>query len=99
MDSKAEERSGKLEDRTAQMSQLESQKEELKELKAKEIDLLEKISGLTAEEAKEYLLKNIESEVIKRNLLINKLPIFIDDVFEEILSFKPSCEANKRKSA
>ncbi len=42
---------------------LDVEREEIAKLKKKEIELLEKISGLTAEEAKEYLLKNIESEV------------------------------------
>ncbi|MDD6307880.1 MAG: ribonuclease Y [Clostridia bacterium] len=45
------------------VKETEAEQEEIKKLKAKEIELLEKISGLTAEEAKEYLLKNIESEV------------------------------------
>lgn len=43
--------------------ELDVEREEIKKLKQKEIELLEKMSGLTAEEAKEYLLKNIESEV------------------------------------
>ncbi len=63
LDKKTESLEAKEEQLSKKLKELESQKEELKELKAKEIDLLEKISGLTAEEAKEYLLKNIESEV------------------------------------
>ena len=43
--------------------EVEAQKEEYAKLKEKEIEILEKLSGLTAEEAKEYLLKNIENEV------------------------------------
>ena len=63
LDKKTESLEAKEEQLSKKLKELESQKEELKELKAKEIDLLEKISGLTAEEAKDYLLKNIESEV------------------------------------
>ena len=63
LDKKTESLEAKEEQLSKKLKELESQKEELRELKAKEIDLLEKISGLTAEEAKEYLLKNIESEV------------------------------------
>ena len=63
LDKKVESLEAKEEQLSKKLKELESQKEELKELKAKEIDLLEKISGLTAEEAKDYLLKNIESEV------------------------------------
>ena len=43
-------------------------------------------------------IKNIESEVINLNLLINKVPILWEDVFDDILSFNPSCDAIKRKS-
>ena len=63
LDKKTESLEAKEEQLSKKLKELESQKEELRELKAKEIDLLEKISGLTAEEAKDYLLKNIESEV------------------------------------
>ncbi len=52
--------------------ELDEQKEELKKLKATQIELLEKISGLTAEEAKEYLLKNIESEVRHETAMLIK---------------------------
>ncbi len=42
---------------------VEEQKAEVEELHKKETEVLERLSGLTAEEAKEYLLRNIESEV------------------------------------
>ncbi len=41
----------------------ENQQAELEELRKQETEILERLSGLTAEEAKEYLLRNIESEV------------------------------------
>ncbi len=41
----------------------EAQQAELEELRKQETEILERLSGLTAEEAKEYLLRNIESEV------------------------------------
>ncbi len=52
--------------------EMDEQREELKKLKATQIELLEKISGLTAEEAKEYLLKNIESEVRHETAMLIK---------------------------
>jgi len=63
LDKKTESLEAKEEQLSKKLKDIESQKDELKELKAKEIEMLEKISGLTAEEAKDYLLKNIESEV------------------------------------
>ena len=41
----------------------EAKQAEIEELHKKETEVLERLSGLTAEEAKEYLLRNIESEV------------------------------------
>ena len=38
-------------------------KEEIEEVKAKELEILQKVSGLSVEDAKQYLLKSIESEV------------------------------------
>ena len=63
LDRKTEAIEAKEDKLTRRLKELEAQKEETRKLKEKEIELLEKISGLTAEEAKEYLLKNIESEV------------------------------------
>lgn len=63
LDKKADAMEAKEENLGKKLKELEDQHEEVKRLKLKEIELLEKISGLTAEEAKEYLLKNIESEV------------------------------------
>ncbi len=42
---------------------LDEKEEYVAEVQRKQLQLLEKISGLTAEEAKEYLLKNIEDKV------------------------------------
>ena len=63
LDKKTESLEAKEEQLSKKLKDIESQKDELKELKAKEIEMLEKISGFTADEAKDYLLKNIESEV------------------------------------
>ncbi|MGN1098301.1 MAG: ribonuclease Y [Clostridia bacterium] len=41
----------------------EAKQAEIDELYVRETEVLERLSGLTAEEAKEYLLRNIESEV------------------------------------
>ncbi len=63
LDKKTEALEQKEEQLQKKNRELDAQKEEVKKLKETQIELLEKISGLTAEEAKEYLLKNIESEV------------------------------------
>ncbi len=63
LDKKTEALEQKEEQLAKKNRELDGQKEEVKKLKDTQIELLEKISGLTAEEAKEYLLKNIESEV------------------------------------
>ena len=44
-------------------AEVEKLKEELNELKAKQVQELERLSGLTPEEAKQILLKNVEEEV------------------------------------
>ncbi len=63
LDKKTEALEQKEEQLAKKNKELDGQREEIKKLKDTQIELLEKISGLTAEEAKEYLLKNIESEV------------------------------------
>ncbi|MBQ7718520.1 MAG: ribonuclease Y [Clostridia bacterium] len=63
LDKKAEAIEAKEEQLNKKLKEVDVVKEEAKKLKEKEIEILEKISGLTAEEAKDYLLKNIESEV------------------------------------
>jgi len=63
LDKKNEAIEAKDETLNKKLKEIEVRSEEIQKLKNKEIELLEKISGLTAEEAKDYLLKNIESEV------------------------------------
>ena len=45
------------------MSSLDAAREEVALLKAQPAEMLEKISGYTVEEAKDFLIRNIESEV------------------------------------
>ena len=47
----------------AKNADLDRQKKELEEIKASHLQELEKISGLTTEQAKEYLLKSVEEDV------------------------------------
>ncbi len=47
----------------ARESQLEKKRAEVEELSAKRLQELERISGLTSEQAKEYLLKTVEDDV------------------------------------
>lgn len=56
LEHKEEQLSGKL-------KKIDEVEAETLRLREKQIELLERISGLTADEAKDYLLKNIESEV------------------------------------
>ena len=47
----------------AKIAELDKQKEEVEVIKNSHLQELEKISGLTAEQAKEYLLKSVEEDV------------------------------------
>ncbi len=72
LDKKTEALEQKEEQLAKRNRDLDVQKEEVRKLKQAQIELLEKISGLTAEEAKEYLLKNIESEVRHETAMLIK---------------------------
>lgn len=63
LDKKVESLEAKEEAVSKKNKEVEALQEETREIQKKQIEALEKISGLTVEEAKEYLLKNIENEV------------------------------------
>ncbi len=63
LDRKAESYEKKEELMSKKMEGLEKQKEEVKKLHEKELLELERISGLTSEEAKNYILATVENEV------------------------------------
>ena len=63
LDKKSEALEAREETLAAKMKSLETKEEELAKLKEEEIATLEKLSGLTAEEAKQLLLKDIESQI------------------------------------
>ena len=63
LDKKTEAIEKKEENIVLKEKDLDKAKKEIEEIKVKEIELLEKVSGLSVEEAKQYLLKSIESEV------------------------------------
>ena len=49
-------------------------REEIEKIKAKELDMLEKLSGLSKEEAKQFLLENLESEVkVEAALMVKEI--------------------------
>ena len=52
--------------------QLEKQKAKVEELQARRLQELERISGLTSEQAKEYLLKTVEDEVKHDTAVMNQ---------------------------
>ncbi|MCM1157674.1 MAG: ribonuclease Y [Bacteroidales bacterium] len=63
LDRKTESIEKKEENLAAREQSLEKQKAKVGELEAKRLQELERISGLTSEQAKEYLLKTVEDEV------------------------------------
>lgn len=63
LDKKMESIDRKEEKLSKQEKDLEQIKNEIEGIKSKEIAILEQLSGLSAEEAKEYLLKSVESEI------------------------------------
>lgn len=63
LDRKVESYEKKEEQMSKKMEELEKQKEEVKELQQKELQELERISGLTSEDAKHYILATVENEV------------------------------------
>lgn len=48
---------------STKLTEIESTQEEIKLIKRSQLEMLERVSGYTVEEAKAFLLKNIESEV------------------------------------
>ena len=63
LDKKADTIEKKSETLSAKLSEIEEQQSEIKLIKKSQLEMLEKISGYTVEEAKAYLIKNLESEV------------------------------------
>ncbi len=63
LDKKIESIEAKEEKLAAKDKELDVIREEIEEIKKKELVILEQVSGLSVEEAKQFLLKNVESEV------------------------------------
>lgn len=63
LDKKSENLEKKDELLNKKIKELEALKEETEKVKTAQLEILERISGLSVEEAKEYLLKNIETQV------------------------------------
>ena len=63
LDKKMDSFERKEEDLRKKQQQIAATQEEVNLIKRSQLEMLEKLSGLTQEEAKNYLLKNIESEV------------------------------------
>ncbi len=63
LDKKTEAIEKKDENLNKKEKELEQAKVEIEEIKQKEFDVLQKISGLSVEDAKQFLLKSLESEV------------------------------------
>lgn len=72
LDKKVEALEKKDEHMTKKLEDLERQKEEAKELRQKQLQELERISGLTTEEAKNYILATVESDVKHEATLLIK---------------------------
>lgn len=69
LDRKLENLERKEENVTARIAQLEQEKVELDGLKNSQIELLERISGLTVEDAKRYLIEQLEDDVTHEQAL------------------------------
>jgi len=63
LDKKLDAHEKKEDELAKKVQQIAAQQEEVDRIKKSQLDMLEKISGLTQDEAKKYLLDNIESEV------------------------------------
>ncbi|MCL1828543.1 MAG: ribonuclease Y [Oscillospiraceae bacterium] len=70
------------------LSEAEEQQEEIALIKRSQLEMLEKISGYTAEEAKTYLIKNLESEVT------HEMAVKIKDIEAQA---KEEADANARE--
>ncbi len=69
LDRKLENLERKEENVSARIAQLEEEKQELDGLKNSQVELLERISGLTVEEAKRYLIEQLEDDVTHEQAL------------------------------
>ncbi len=63
LDRKSQSLESKEDNLSKKTKDIQRQQEETEKIKKKQMDELERISGLTVEEAKEYLLRNVEDEV------------------------------------
>ncbi len=63
LDRKTENMERKEETLSARAAELEQEKEEIEKIKQSQVEVLERISGLTTEEAKRYLIEQLEDEV------------------------------------
>ena len=69
LDRKLENLERKEENVSARIAQLEEEKQELDGLKNSQLELLERISGLTVEEARRYLIDQLEDDVTHEQAL------------------------------
>jgi ribonuclease Y len=63
LDRKVDQYERKDEELTRKLANVAATQEEISGIKRSQLEMLEKISGMTTDEAKEYLLQNVESEV------------------------------------
>ena len=62
LDRKTEQYERKDEELSRRLAKVAATQEEVSDIKRAQLEMLEKISGMSTDEAKEYLLKNVESE-------------------------------------
>ena len=63
LDRKTEQYERKDEELSRRLANVAATQEEVSDIKRAQLEMLEKISGMSTDEAKDYLLKNVESEV------------------------------------
>ena len=63
LDRKTDSLEKKTENLNRKLAEADAQQEEIRKIKQSQMDMLERISGYTVEEAKQYLISNVETEV------------------------------------
>ena len=63
LDRKTDSLEKKTENLNRKLAEADAQQEEIKKIKQSQMEMLERISGYTIEEAKQYLISNVETEV------------------------------------
>ena len=93
LDKKTDNIEKKSEQLTKKLAEADAVREEVKLIKRSQLEMLEKLSGYTQEEAKEYLIREIESEVThEKAMKIKDLEARFKERLESIKAWKAAQE-------